>query len=150
MLRLVRCGGSSPLPSPFCSLVYSTHHTKPVEVVAITSVVVAPVRNRTVVSRVVPAAAAKTTVVVGEGIPTPFIHVTAHVVQSVAVGFLLCYRMCSSIAVLLIPCDFVYIVTSCVLIVLSAFCSIFPFSFCWQSETVCLLWSLQEKKFVFS
>ena len=50
------------------------------------------------------------------GIPTPLPHIAAHVVESVSVGFLLCYWMCFSMyyasTVTKIPAYFIKIIAS--------------------------------------
>ena len=45
-------------------------------------------------------------------IPTPLKHIAAHIVESVSVGFLLCYWMCFSSTVTIIPAYFIKFIAS--------------------------------------
>ena len=91
--------------TPFVRYMYSpllrcSHHTKPEVLAATISVTTVRDRNSTAACRDAPAAATSMEVVVvdvvlvdEEGIPTPFPHITAHVVQAESVCFLTFYGM---------------------------------------------------------
>lgn len=91
-----------------------TNNAETKEAALVVSAVAAPVAHPA--GAVVAVIAATTVIavvaVVRVNIPTPLKHIAAHIVESVSVGFLLCYWMCFSSTVTIIPAYFIKIIAS--------------------------------------
>ena len=113
-----------------------TYHTE-TDGIVITKIgvgeLVVVARHGTVLRRAVPATAKVHTITTGAEIPpTPFLHITAHVVQAKFVRFLSFDFMSFTTGIIFIPSNFVYYITSGVSILsteqfVTATSSIWPF-----------------------
>ena len=97
-----------------------------------------PVAHLAAVGIAEPAAANHATFAdeIAEPIPAPFLYVTAHVVQAVAIRLFLCNWMCFFFAVLFIPSNLIQIIATTVFEFPITPCGIVPFTFCRQALAI--------------